>query len=116
MAWEPVQGISCIHDTPTAHACFGGHPPSLAGSCPSTRPARNRDRGESRRQTDSRHPAEMAEVIQQYRGAPQMALIAKLNPKVRGWTNYYRACSSRYVMPRMDHLLYKKVTIQAEAS
>ena len=56
-----------------------------------------------------RHPAEMAEVIQQYRGAPQTALITKLNPKVRGWTNYYRACSSRYVMPRMDHLLYKKL-------
>ena len=56
-----------------------------------------------------RHPAEMAEVIQQYRGAPQTALIAKLNPKVRGWTTYYRSCSSQRVMPRMGHLLYKKL-------
>lgn len=56
-----------------------------------------------------RHLAEMAEVVQQYRGAPQTALIAKLNPKVRGWTNYYRACSTAWVMPRMDHLIYKKL-------
>ena len=56
-----------------------------------------------------RHLAEMAEVIQQYRGAPQTALIAKLNPKVRGWTNYYRACSTQYVMPRMDTQMYQKL-------
>lgn len=56
-----------------------------------------------------RHLAEMAEAIKQYRGAPQTALIAKLNSKVRGWTNYYRSCSSQRVMPRMDTQMYQKL-------
>lgn len=56
-----------------------------------------------------RHLGEMAEVIKQYRGAPQSALIITLNRKVRGWSNYFRSCPSSPVFARMDHQLHWKL-------
>jgi hypothetical protein len=42
-------------------------------------------------------------------GAPQAALIKTLNPKIRGWTQYYRACVAKKVFNRMDAQLYRKL-------
>ncbi|MDH4138369.1 MAG: hypothetical protein OEW09_16875 [Anaerolineae bacterium] len=36
------------------------------------------------------------------RGAPQAALIAKLNPKIRGWTLYYQSCVAKRVFARLS--------------
>jgi len=56
-----------------------------------------------------RHLAEMAEVIHKHRGSNQTALLTELNPKVRGWTNYYRACSAKKVFDRMDSQMHWKL-------
>jgi RNA-directed DNA polymerase len=42
------------------------------------------------RKAVQRHLRELKALIRQYRGA-QAALIAELNPKIRGWTLYYQA-------------------------
>ena len=36
------------------------------------------------------HQRRLAEIIRRHRAAPQEALIAHLNPIIRGWCNYYR--------------------------
>ncbi len=38
-----------------------------------------------------RHYAKVAEVITKHNSAPQIALVSKLNPILRGWSNYYRS-------------------------
>jgi RNA-directed DNA polymerase len=57
-----------------------------------------------------RHLQRMQELIYTHRGSNQTALIAALNPRIRGWTNYYRACSAKKTFNRMDHQLYWKLT------
>jgi RNA-directed DNA polymerase len=49
-----------------------------------------------------RHTDVMRETIHQYRGAPQAALIATLNPVIRGWTLYYRTCVAKCTFSKMD--------------
>lgn len=51
----------------------------------------------------------MADVIHKHRGSNQTALLTELNPKVRGWTNYYRACTAKKVFDRMDHEIHWKL-------
>jgi RNA-directed DNA polymerase len=53
-----------------------------------------------------RHLAKVHALVDQYQGAPQAALIAALNPVIRGWANYYRACVAKQVFSRLDHLTY----------
>jgi len=50
--------------------------------------------------SQQRHLAEMAEVVYKHRGSNQTALLTELNPKVRGWTNYYRVCTAKKVFDR----------------
>ena len=45
-------------------------------------------------------------LIKQYQGAPQAALIAVLNPVIRGWANYYRASVAKRVFSQLDQVLY----------
>jgi RNA-directed DNA polymerase len=56
-----------------------------------------------------RHLRKLKQVIRQYRGAPQVALIAKLNPIIRGWRRYFRTCSSKRTFARIDSLLHRKL-------
>jgi RNA-directed DNA polymerase len=56
-----------------------------------------------------RQLAEMREVIRQYRGAPQAALIKTLNPKIWGWTQYHRVSVAKKTFSRMDAQLYRKL-------
>lgn len=57
-----------------------------------------------------RHLRQMDELIGTHRGSNQTALIAALNPRVRGWTGYYRACSAKKIFNRMDHQLHWKLS------
>ena len=52
-----------------------------------------------------RHYAELSEVIRKHNAAPQAALVAKLNPKIRGWCNYYKTVCSKKTFSKVYHLL-----------
>jgi hypothetical protein len=41
-----------------------------------------------------RHSQAIREAVRRYSNAPQASLIARLNPLIRGWTNYYAAAAS----------------------
>ena len=56
-----------------------------------------------------RHYREVAQVIHRYRTAPQAGLIARLNPIIRGWCNYYSTVVSKKVFSRMDHLIWRRL-------
>ena len=48
-------------------------------------------------------------MIRQGQDWPQAALIRKLNPKIRGWANYYRTWVSQATFGRLDHLIWVKL-------
>ena len=56
-----------------------------------------------------RHLQEMREVIRRHKGAPQVALIKVLNPKIRGWAQYYSACVAKKTFDRMDAQIFRKL-------
>ncbi len=45
--------------------------------------------------------------MRQQRGAPQSGVIADLNPKIRGWTLYYRNVVAKRSFTRQDAQLYR---------
>jgi RNA-directed DNA polymerase len=55
------------------------------------------------------HLAKIAEVIDTHKTAPQAALISKLNPIVRGWSDYYSTVVSKETFSKVDHLTYDKL-------
>jgi RNA-directed DNA polymerase len=55
------------------------------------------------------HLAKIAEVIDTHKTAPQAALISKLNPIIRGWSNYYSTVVSKETFSKVDHLAYDKL-------
>lgn len=61
------------------------------------------------KENQKRHYAEIAEVIERYRGVSQAALISKLNPIIRGWCNYFSTIPSSKVFSKMDALVYWKL-------
>ncbi len=56
-----------------------------------------------------RHSMALREVIRRHRTAPQEALIARLNPLIRGWTQYYSTVVSSDVFSRLSHQTYLKL-------
>lgn len=56
-----------------------------------------------------RHLLALKQLIRQYRGAPQEALIAHLNPVIRGWANYYQTTVASHCFHKVDHLLFQMV-------
>lgn len=56
-----------------------------------------------------RHQERLAEIIRRHRTAPQEALIAQLNPVIRGWTRYHSANASKRTFSRMYQLLFAKL-------
>jgi RNA-directed DNA polymerase len=52
------------------------------------------------------HHQKLADIIINMRAAPQEALIGKLNPIIRGWSNYYSAVVSKETFGKLDELLY----------
>ncbi|NES68123.1 MAG: group II intron reverse transcriptase/maturase [Okeania sp. SIO2D1] len=53
------------------------------------------------------HQEEIKKVVNQYRTAPQSALISRLNPIIRGWCNYYKSVASKDIFASLDHYMWK---------
>jgi RNA-directed DNA polymerase len=56
-----------------------------------------------------RHLREIRDITRRHRGAPQAALIVKLNPVIRGWAQYYRGCVAKRVFSKIDQQVYEKL-------
>lgn len=52
------------------------------------------------------HHQKLADIIVDMLAMPQEALISRLNPIIRGWSNYYSAVVSKETFGKLDHLLY----------
>jgi RNA-directed DNA polymerase len=61
------------------------------------------------KQACKRHLQEVREVIRRHKGAPQAALVKVLNPKIRGWAQYYRACVAKETFDWMDEQVFHKL-------
>lgn len=55
------------------------------------------------------HYDQIAGIIEDHKSAPQSALIARLNPMIRGWANYYSTVVSKQVFSKLDDLVYQKL-------
>jgi RNA-directed DNA polymerase len=55
------------------------------------------------------HLAELGRVIQRGKALPQGQLIHQLNPKIRGWANYYRVGVSQAIYEWLDHHTWAKL-------
>jgi RNA-directed DNA polymerase len=55
------------------------------------------------------HLAELGRIMRDARAWSQVALIQKLNPKIRGWANYYRTVMSTAAFGRLDDLVWIKL-------
>jgi RNA-directed DNA polymerase len=60
------------------------------------------------------HLVQIAKIIDSHKTAPQAALISKLNPIIRGWSNYYSTVVSKETFYKMDFLTYKKLRAWAK--
>jgi RNA-directed DNA polymerase len=55
------------------------------------------------------HLAELGQIIQRSQALPQGVLINQLNPKIRGWANYYHTCVSKAAFGWLDHQMWIKL-------
>lgn len=60
------------------------------------------------------HYDKIAEVIESHKALPQAALIAHLNPIIRGWANYYSTVVSKVAYKELDNLVYQKLVAWAK--
>ena len=56
-----------------------------------------------------RHNRVIKDTIRQMRGAPQVAVIHKLNPIVKGWSRYYASGISRKAYEYLDDQMHRKL-------
>lgn len=56
-----------------------------------------------------RHAQKVREVIRTLRAAPQEAVTSRLNPIIRGWSNYYSTAVSRKYFETLDDLIHWKL-------
>jgi RNA-directed DNA polymerase len=61
------------------------------------------------------HLAKIAKVIDTHKTAPQAALISKLSPIIRGWSNYYSTVVSKETFSKVDNLTYNKLRTWAKS-
>jgi RNA-directed DNA polymerase len=54
-----------------------------------------------------------ARVIDAQKSAPQVALIKRINPMIRGWANYYATVVSKEAYAELDDLVYRKLVAWA---
>jgi RNA-directed DNA polymerase len=64
---------------------------------------------EPSREAIRRHAVAIREIVRRFPNEPQAALIARLNPLIRGWTNYYATVASSRTFSKMAHLTYLKL-------
>jgi len=62
------------------------------------------------REAQKRHLQQVKEIIRRHRGSNQAALIAALNPVVKGWSAYYSSVSSKRVLARVETEMMGKIT------
>ncbi|NEP03316.1 MAG: group II intron reverse transcriptase/maturase [Symploca sp. SIO2E9] len=55
------------------------------------------------------HYERLAEVIESHKAAPQKALISRLNPIIRGWTNYHSTVCSKETFSYLGYLLWNRL-------
>ncbi len=55
------------------------------------------------------HLEKIGEVIKAHKGAPQLALITRLNPIIRGWARYYSTQASKSTFTKVDHLIHQQL-------
>ena len=55
------------------------------------------------------HYRKLANICDKHKTAPTNALIAKLNPVIRGWANYFSTIVSKEVYNKVDNLLWKRL-------
>ncbi|WP_034936597.1 group II intron reverse transcriptase/maturase [Gloeocapsa sp. PCC 73106] len=55
------------------------------------------------------HIKKLGEVIRAHKSIPQIALIKKLNPIIKGWSNYYSSVCSKEEFSYCDHILYQQL-------
>ncbi|NEP85280.1 MAG: RNA-dependent DNA polymerase, partial [Okeania sp. SIO3B3] len=55
------------------------------------------------------HYRKLGDICDSHKAAPVRALIAKLNPVIKGWANYFSTVVSKKVFNRMDMLLWKRL-------
>ncbi len=55
------------------------------------------------------HYKKIAKIIEIYKSASQAELIQKLNPVIRGWSNYYKYVVSKETFSKLDHLIWKRL-------
>ncbi|WP_322112013.1 group II intron reverse transcriptase/maturase [Aerosakkonema funiforme] len=60
------------------------------------------------------HLDKIAEVIDNHKTASQAALISKLSPIIRGWSNYYSTVVSKEIFSKLDMLTYEKLRAWAK--
>jgi len=53
-----------------------------------------------------RHRDNLAELLRLLRGATQKQVIKALNPRIRGWANYYRHVVSKQTFAKLDNQLH----------
>lgn len=56
-----------------------------------------------------RHLRQLKETIRALRGTPQVAVISRLNPMIRGWAMYYRTCQATLTLQKLAHLTHIKL-------
>ncbi|NEQ37360.1 MAG: group II intron reverse transcriptase/maturase [Okeania sp. SIO3I5] len=55
------------------------------------------------------HYRKLADICNKNKTASTKALIAKLNPVIRGWANYFSTVVSKKIFSKLDMLLYKRL-------
>ncbi len=60
------------------------------------------------------HYDRVCSIINAHKSASQTALIANLNPTIRGWANYYSSACSKETYTQLDSLLYRKLLAWAK--
>ncbi|WP_293139456.1 group II intron reverse transcriptase/maturase [Okeania sp. SIO3I5] len=55
------------------------------------------------------HYRKLAEICNKYKTIPTKMLITKLNPVIRGWSNYFSTVVSKEVFSKMDMLLWERL-------
>ena len=61
-----------------------------------------------------KHLDELGRIIDGHHNAPQEALIARLNPVITGWSNYYSTQVSKEVFAKCDNSLHQKLLAWAK--
>jgi RNA-directed DNA polymerase len=57
-----------------------------------------------------KHSSIIGTIIRKHHTAPQAALIAKLNPIIKGWSQYYAPVASKRVFGKLSHITHQQLT------